>query len=261
MRLYIWCFDMNKTNIMSKRFYSLPVVPYLETRGGWRVQMTEDADTIFSFSARPPQPKEEGGAKSWSMDPTQFNVFEIREALFVVRSPEDALRFFETFGPWQIKEHFGTEAREMRFSSVLKQRDFYLDALLTRDPWGGGSRRGTSDQEIRAALQDWYLWQPLPMEMVFQQPPSVVVRCKDIQDAVRASVFLDRLDGSPWRRCAREDCGKVFKLESKRARMYCSTDCAHLQSVRSYNERKRAEAAKPKSLTKVAKRTTGKAGK
>jgi hypothetical protein len=259
MRLYICSFDMNKTNIMSNKFYSLPVVPYLETRGGWRVQMSEDADPVFSFAARLPQPKEEGGAKSWSLDPTQFNVFEIREALFAVRTPPDALQFFETFGPWQIKQHLGTEAMEIRFSSVVRQRDFFQDALLSREIWS--SRKASTDEQTRAAVEDYYLWQPLAMEMVFKQPPVVVVRCKDIQDAVRASVFLDRLDGSPWRRCAREDCGRVFKLESKRARMYCSTDCAHLQSVRSYNERKRAEAAKAKSGIDGAKQTTRKAGK
>ena len=224
------------------------------------MQMNEDADPVFSFSARFPQPKEEGGAKSWSLDPTQFNVFEIREALFAVRTPADALRFFETFGPWQIKEHLGTEAREIRFSGVIRQRDFFQDALLTREIWSS-SRMASGDEQTRAAVEDYYLWQPLVMEMVFQQPPVVIVRCKDIQEAMRASVFLDRLDGFPWRRCAREDCGQVFKLESKRARLYCSTDCAHLQSVRSYNERKRAEAAKAKSATKGAKGTTRKAGR
>jgi hypothetical protein len=260
MRLYIWCFDMNKTNIMSRKFYSLPVVPYLETRGGWRVQMSEDADAVFSFSARLPQPKEVGGAKSWSLDPTHFNVFEIREALFAVRTPADALQFFETFGPWQIKQHLGTEAREIRFSGLIRRRDFYQDGLLRPEPFRtSGIAEG--DEQTRAAWEDYYLWHPLAMEMVFHQLPAVIVRCKDIEDAVRASVFLDRLDGSPWRRCAREDCGTVFKLESKRARLYCSTDCAHLQSVRSYNERKRADAAKAKSGTKGAKRTTRKAGK
>jgi hypothetical protein len=110
---------------------------------------------------------------------------------------------------------------------------------------------------MRTLMQDWYLWQPLPMEMVFRQPPAVVIRCKDIQDSMRASVFLDRLDGFPWRRCAREDCGKVFKLESKRARIYCSTDCAHLQSVRSYNDRKRAKVAKAASVKPKARKTRG----
>jgi len=111
----------------------------------------------------------------------------------------------------------------------------------------------SADAQTRAAFEDYYLWQPLPMEMVFQQPPVVIVRCKDIQEAMRASVFLDRLDGFPWRRCAREDCGQVFKLESKRARLYCSTDCAHLKSVRSYNERKRAEAARAAKAKKWRK--------
>lgn len=251
---------MNKSNIMSNRFYSLPVSPYLETRSGWRVHVTEDADPVFSFSARIPQPKHEGGTKSWSLDPTQFNVFEVREALFAVQTPADAVQFFEAFGPWQIKQHLGTEAGDIRFSEVLRQRDFFRDALLMREPWSS-SRAPVRDEQMRAALEDYFLWQPLVMEMVFHQPPVVVVRCWDIRDALRTSVFLDRLDGSPWRRCARKDCGKLFKLESKRARMYCSTDCAHLQSVRSYNERKRAEAAKARAATKEAKRTTGKAGK
>ncbi len=232
---------MNKTNIVSKKVYSLPVFSYLETRGGWEVAMSEDADPLFSFAWTRVETVDKDGTKSWSLRETSINVFEIREELFSVKNATQAVAFFQAFGPWQIKEHLSTESNSIRLSGLIRQRDFYRDALLSREIWS--VRKASTNEGIRTLLQDWYLWQPLPMEMVFRQPPAVVIRCKDIQDAMRASVFLDRLDGFPWRRCAREDCGKVFKLESKHARIYCCTDCAHLQSVRSYNERKRVETA------------------
>ena len=222
--------------------------------------MSEDADPLFSFAWRRIETVDKDGTKSWSLRETSINVFEIREALFSVKDATQAIAFFQAYGPWQIKEHLSTESNPIRLSGLIRQRDFYRDALLSREIWS--IHKASTNDQMRTLLQDWYLWQPLPMEMVFRQPPAVVIRCKDIQDAMRASVFLDRLDGFPWRRCAREDCGKVFKLESKRARLYCSTDCAHLQSVRSYNDRKRAKAAKEtQSKARKTKGITRKEGK
>jgi len=241
MRLYIQGFDMNKTNNMSIRTYSLPIIPFLETLGEWETVVSQDSDPEFSFSLRPVKFTEQDGMKSWSREPlNQQPAFEIREAFFAVRETSQALAFFQTFGPWQMGVHLGTQARTIRFSAVLRQRNFYEDALLTREIMS--VRKSSTNSELRASLEDLYLWSNLPMEMVFRQPPAIICRCKDIVDSLRATVFLDRLDGSPWRRCAREDCGHVFKLTSKRARLYCSTDCAHLQSVRGYNSRKAARA-------------------
>lgn len=252
---------MNKTNFMSNRIFSVPIIPYLDTRGGWDVALSDEPDPLFTFSWRAIEVVNQDGSKSWSLRQTNINVFEIREALFSVNDASQATAFFQAYGPWQIKEYLGLESNPFRLSGLLRQRDFYRDALLSREIRNSG--KASTTDEMRALLQDWYLWQPLPMEMVFHNPPAVIVRCKDIQDAMRASVFLDRLDGFTWRRCAREDCGKIFKLESKRARIYCSTDCAHLQSVRSYNDRKRAEVAKPtpKARSVKATRTISKKGK
>lgn len=220
--------------------------------------MSSDPDPEFSFILRPPQAVTENGNKSWTIGRERSEAFEAREFLFNVRNPEDALRFFQSFGPWQVNQAFGTEASTIRFSGLVKRREFYEDALLKREIW---SVRNTSTAEgmdgIRTVFEDYYLWQNLPLEMVFRQPPVVIAKCKDLEDAIRATVFLDRLDGFPWRRCAREDCGKVFRLGSKHAKLYCSTECAHLQSVRSYNNRKRAEAAKAASLKPKAGKTTG----
>jgi len=250
---------MNKTSLMSKNIYALPVLPYVDTRGGWMVGVTNDVDPMFSFSIRPPEVRREGDTESWSLGRINENAFEIRDAFFTVKSIHDARAFFETYGPWQIKTHLGTEAEAIRYSGLIQQRDFFQDALLSREI--GVTPTGSIAEQWRTFFEDKFLWQSLPMEMVFRPPPVAIVRCKDAQEAVRAAIFLDRLDGFPWRRCAREDCGKLFKLKSKRAQLYCDPDCAHLQSVRSYNERKRIEAAKKKNKTLRRGRTTRKAGK
>lgn len=251
---------MNKTKKLSKRIYALPVLPYLDTRSGWIVGMTDEADPLFSFSAPPPQIRvEEDGTKSGSYGRTSEDAFAVREALFGVRSIQDALIFFEAYGPWQIDTHLGMGAATLRFSSLIQTRDFFQAALLSREI--GSPPKGSTAEQMRDSIQNFYLWQPLRMELHFRQPPGAIVRCKDVEEATRASIFLDRMDGLPWRLCARKDCGKVFKPKSKRVQLYCDPDCAHLQSVRSYNERKRIEAAKKKNKTLRRRRTSRKAGK
>jgi hypothetical protein len=181
--------------------------------------------------------------------PDQFSVFEIRDALFSIRKTEEALAFFQAYGPWQLKQLLGTETEIIRLSSLLNQRDFYRDALLTGRNMSGQTAHG--DEAMRKLFEGIYLWQPLPMEMVFKQPPAVVVRCKDIQDGLRASVFLDKVEGFSWRRCARKDCGKVYRLETKHAKLYCTPECAHLQASRDYNNRKRKTALKVRAKSQA----------
>jgi hypothetical protein len=252
---------MIKSNFMSKRVYALPIVSFLETRSGWGVSMSNDEDPLFTFCWNWHHMEDmnaDGSKDRNSWQTIQFNLFEIRGALFAINDPAEALTFFETYGPWQINEHLEARASAIRFSALSSRRDFFLNALLTREI--PSVRHDSADERLRTQFEDRYLWQPLPMEMVFRNPTAAVIRCKDIQDAVRASVFLDRLDGFPWRRCAREDCGKFFKLESKHAKLFCGTDCANLVSSRSYNERKRANAAKARSRG-ARGRTTRKEGR
>ena len=235
---------------MSHKLYSLPVVPYLETRSGWEPSMTEEADPVFSFSHRPVRAGSESGLKL-PLDRLKVDAFEVRDALFAIENAGQARAFFQAYGPWQIKQRLSNEAGTIRMSGLLRQMDFFQDALLTQKIDTGQLAIG--DEAINKAFEDFYLWQPLPMEMVFQQTPFVVVPCKDIQDALRASVFLDKVEGFPLRRCVREGCGKVFRLEHKHTKVYCSPVCAHLQASRDYNERKRYAALKVQAQGQAAK--------
>jgi hypothetical protein len=204
--------------------------------------MSDDADPEFSFRLIVTTIKEGNTTRHHWRDVVR-DVFEVRHRVFAIRTPEDAMDLFEDWGPWQLAKAFDTAGAPIRFSAVIRRRDFYENALLHRSV--EKLDRVYGEPEIVEGVEDFYLWQALPMELVFGDPPAARVACKDIEDALRASVFLDRLDGFVWRRCRREDRGALYELTSKRVKLYCSSECAHLQSVRDYNERKKSARKKP----------------
>lgn len=241
---------MNKTKKMSKeaysRIYSLPIIPFLKTAGEWEAYIGQEADPVISFlfRKRPVQILEDG-RRQWEAAPDrQKEGFALREQFFAIKSAEDALRFFQEFGPYQLPQLWDATAQPIKLSQVLSRRDYYLDGLLHRSI--ENIARKYSGDEVGEGLDNIFLWQNLPMELVFRQPMSALVRCKDIEESLRATVFLDRLWGMPWKQCKREDCGKPFEVKTAREKLYCSTECAHLSAVRTYNKAKQtAKAAKP----------------
>jgi hypothetical protein len=228
-------------NKSKKRIYTIEVIAFLETHREWEASASNDSDPVISFSVGPPKRIEQDGRTVVVRDEPLPNVFEVREAFFAIRDVNQAVEFFRKYGPWAVADERTQEAAPISLSALERQRSFFEDALLTREIWS--VKRATNDDELRTALGDWYLWQNLPMELVFGPARAGLVRCKDVQEALRASVFLDRFDREPLRRCARPDCGKFFKQGNKQAKLYCSTQCAHLQSVRKYNQNKKNREA------------------
>jgi hypothetical protein len=236
---------MNKTNKMSKLdFYTLPIVPVLETWDRWRAYIGREADPTISFELEKVVADESG---VWSVEKRVKEPFAMREQFFAIAGGEDALGFFQEYGPLNVQARLDNKAPAVKLSAVMERKNFYLDALLSRSL--DNLNRTYSGDDLREGMQNLYLWQNLPMELAFRQPMQSFVRCKDVEDALRATVFLDRLRALPWQRCAREDCGKPFAVTSKRPKLYCTPECAHLQSVRSYNKRQqKAKAAKSKQV-------------
>ena len=255
MRLYRRGFDINKSKKVSKDIYLLPIFPALETRDEWEAYIGEEADPVITFvlRRRPPQQLEDGSVKSGLLPFRQKEAFALRDNFFAIQSAEDALRFFQEYGPYQLAKHLDMETQPVKLSQVLRRRDFYTHALFERSI--KNMARNYKGEEVREAFENMYLWGNLPMELVFRQPMGAIVRCKDVEDALRATVFLDKLRGLPWKRCARKDCGKPFEVKGKRERLYCSPECAHLQSVRNYNAKQTAMAVKAtKPAVKKGKR-------
>ena len=246
---------MSKSKKVSNNIYSLPIIPVLQTWGEWGAYMSDEADPSFSFKLRPVQLTTRGdGGVSVKKEMRVKEAFPMRERFFAIQTAQDALAFFQEYGPFQVDKYLGTQVKPVTLAQTLRRRNFYLHALTERSI--DNLARTYSGDELREGMENWYLWSPLPMELVFRQPMAALVRSKDVEDALRATVFLDRLRGLPWQRCIREDCGRPFEVKGARARLYCSPECAHLQSVRNYNKRKlAAKAAKPaKHATKKGKR-------
>jgi hypothetical protein len=240
--------DISSRKIISQHIDSFRPRAFVETFDEWLTTKSEDADPVFTFFLRPSR---EVVAGSFEQEPRRFikqhDAFEVRKSLFKVKGPTQALEFFQSFGPWQLLKSLDNQSAGIKFSQVERRRDFYKGALLHKTV----SNRLLSavEDSIPTFLDDLYLWQDLPMQMPFGQRPFV--RCKDIEDALRATFFIDKLDGLPWRPCASERCGNVFKIEKDPRKMYCDPLCARYQAATDWNRReqkKRALAAptKPK---------------
>jgi hypothetical protein len=228
---------------MSKMVHPLPVIPVLQTCEEWQITLQPQDDPMFAF-VLPPHPP------GWRRNETttqnrrlrENDPFIVRARFFEIETPNDALTFFQDFGP------YSTDLIRMEFSGVKQQQAFYRDALLNRPIRHEEKPFNPDDEE---SFYDYYLWGNLPVELIFQQPMKAIAICKDVEAALRATVFLDRLRGLPWRACARPDCGRPFELPPRRLKLYCSAECAHLQSVRSYNSRKQLDKGKAAEAAKL----------
>jgi hypothetical protein len=90
------------------------------------------------------------------------------------------------------------------------------------------------------------LRKPLPLMLEWREgTPVGVLRFQTAVDAIMASIQIDKLNGVEFRYCARPDCRKPYKIESRHKRVYCSTDCAHYMAVKA--SRKRADKRKKRA--------------
>ena len=94
-------------------------------------------------------------------------------------------------------------------------------------------------QPLRVELR----FRPVTPEVLQREPTwigdAAIATCDDVVSALRASVFLKRMKGFRWKRCARKGCNQLFVLDTKRDKIYCGPECAHLEAVNRYNARER----------------------
>jgi hypothetical protein len=212
----------------------------LYSRSPWVVGMSDDSkDPRFSFRLGPMNEVRRGDVVVSISSPPNIDrdVLEVRERFRKIRKPVDALAMFKELGPWQLKRAFDQTGVPVRFSEVLSHQA-EIEQVLTAE---GGD-------EVYRAVRDFNFFRHLPMELVLADPPFAQSPCKDIKDAIRASVFLERLEGGIWRRCHSPTCNQIFKMKagSTRKRIYCGYDCAHLQAVKKSNARKVAAGGEKK---------------
>lgn len=217
-------------NVRAEGSYTIPIIARLQTFGPWDVEVSEGLNPEFTYKWGPPMTEEAGGrSRSWKPE-IQCGAFEVRQRVFAVSDVKGAIDLFRDFGPWREK------TERITYNALIRQRDFFRNALLgtaANATWG----QSGSDEDLRAWMDHHRVFGPLQLELLFLDPLRGQVRCKDIEQCLRASVFLERANRFKWRCCKREDCGKAFRLTPYRTH-YCSDRCSHLQAVRDSNLRR-----------------------
>jgi hypothetical protein len=171
---------------------------------------------------------------------------------------------------------FHATAVPISFSALQVAIESYQDALVnwgdywkaymkavSRNPASTRLQPGQTSDVVRNKVNDFredprieavrYLRQNIPMDLIFERQEAVA-HCRDVEDVLRVTICLDNLNINnpsrlPWRRCAREDCRKIFRCKKSRKQKFCDISCSHLHSVRCYNLRKQEEAEDAKKHT------------
>ena len=243
----------------------------------WKVEMTtQSSDPEFSFVNLKPT--------SWGKRPA-VDAFKVCSEFLALQTPEETLRFFKRYGPFQLGQERADPrlltALPMRWSDIQRaQSDFKaarmsasIDFSFTRD-------KKTGDLHYKNPVHH-FVFQPLRgIELNFRGPdelrlkqeyskdddpedpsPSTVlspkrgaspllsdaaiVNCDDVVTSVRASIFLRRMNGFIWRRCARKECDKVFEVSAGQGKkIYHSWSCGHLVAVKKSKKKKKDEEQK-----------------
>jgi hypothetical protein len=231
--------------------------------GPWLVEMGEGDDPLFTFKHDGPKGYQglaafeamspEAQAK-FLASPNVFDPWLVRERFFRINNPADALAFFREYGVWRFSRSDddvpslrfpqswarGREEDEpfpIRFSELIYQRNYFEDALNCKPAdWLKRASISTGDLGHDAAVvwEVMYLYGPsggyFDMSImnfqgsIFPGPFKGSIECYEIQDALRATVLLDWMEGREWPRC--KACRRVFKRTSKHPQYYCCPACA-----------------------------------
>jgi len=238
------------TNTQHVEKYTLPIAATLRVQKIWRVSMNQDSDPEFSF------------VRENQVSIHTHDAFEVRSEFFSLQTPDQALRFFERYGPFQISpaSPTGTKADDdarvdsIKWSAIQQAQEHLAEALQAdgipierrwvyefvfgqsialewsfRSAWPEESR-GTNEWAVASGIDD-----------------AAFAVCHDVVDALRVSIFLSRKSGFRWSRCARKACNALFEQTTQRNKLYCSPGCAHLQAANDYNARKKSKSRNGKA--------------
>jgi hypothetical protein len=207
-------------------------------------------------------------ASSPLMSPKRITIpvsVELVEPGIGVAAPNELL--LHDVDPWKLRDNFfiwpadnwksfpqksATEIRDMG-PFVIRHKDDFLEwqKLLTQALVRPPREWQTLEPEFKPikvrSLCRLFYSQPIQFEWNGQIPFLRISTTWTIQ-AIIATIQMDKLQGAPFKLCARHDCNNPpFKVES-RQKIYCSNDCAHLVAVRN----QRARDAEGKNTKKRA---------
>ena len=185
--------------------YTLPVVAALYRRAEWRVEMDDSTNPTFTFGL-----EERNHVRMYY---GEIDADTVRSEFFLIRTPQDALVFFERYGPWIVapdkktkSKLAGTRAHPVKWSFVNSVRAQLEGAFM--------------DDEIRLSVYSQLFDRSLKLELPFVgsqrdlqevegEDHEWIVYCEEV--AGRMVSFPDRRDGDHG---AVVHCHDVFDAET-----------------------------------------------
>lgn len=173
---------------------------------------------------------------------------EYLDSVMRVASPEDMHLFLEKYGdPGSHSTVAVSKLVPQQVLAGIKPQNVLMTTYKDREYMDFSQFRELRQELQRAArlpIEKWHKlhWMNingLRVDLNFEEG-HLTGECV-IASGVRAcaaQLFLEKLSGAEYGWCARPDCNKFFRLESKHFRKYCSQDCAHVVAVRTSRERK-----------------------
>lgn len=167
--------------------------------------------------------------KNSSPTSERLDALALRAEFLHIKDAKGLQAFLARTGPF--------ESNEKRFSDLGGWQSL-IRALLCAEPknWAkvaAATSPALADSLLRYRNQLVHL----PLDSPDGAPK---VHANSTLDAIIATLLVDYLNGVRYGMCARKDCGKLYRMTTKRRRIFCSQYCGHLVSLRKKRSAKQA---------------------
>jgi hypothetical protein len=205
----------------SQRFNQIPVsVSFHMRKLHWRLEHRNNNDYIV-----PGNPLGEDETNEYK----RFDAREVREAFLKIATRNEALRFFRTFHcAWENERGNLARIGMHTVSQVIA-----ITKRLLRLPPGANMYVLSEDfpryLELQLRTQRGFFLD------VLKKVPQLVMTFSEPTDLITGFGVLaavERAIGAQYRVCARPDCKEIFRVDTKRPKIYHDPYCGHLVAVR-----------------------------
>lgn len=167
------------------------------------------------------------------VDLGELDAWDVRTDFLRATSPEEMLKFLNSSGVflrdsesgnWTLDDLFDFQ-RAIRYLSDVKPAKWRPDAAVFKV----GQVLGTIIKYQAFQIEfDW-----------MGNTHSATIEVHNTLGAMLATVLIDHITDAEFGYCARPDCRKQYRIGTKHDRKYCSSYCAHFESVRRHRSRKK----------------------
>ena len=170
------------------------------------------------------------------------SAYEVRAEFLSIASDEEAIGFFEKYGPFHSQAETTYPLRRLRW----EQRRIEEDMLLTWDEWFGSgeikllNEDGTPNKAGNQKLISFFAANlrrspDLKAQLIAGGKLGLFSDNENVNDAITAATYMDKIMKTAYSRCT--ECSTVFVNEQKRSYRFCSTPCKNKATKREWKQK------------------------